>query len=83
MTVVRRRKGRVTSSHPARLLSAKPLYVTNLGAAYAGDSLDLIKLLPARSVNAIITSPPYALHFKKFLWKSQSGRICRLVSRVC
>ncbi len=51
--------------HPTALLSARPLYATDLGAAYAGDALDLIKLLPSRSVNAIITSPPYALHFKK------------------
>jgi len=52
-------------SHPAFLLSAKPLYATDLGAAYAGNAFDLIKLLPSRSVNAIVTSPPYALHFKK------------------
>src|SRR5437870_7551123 len=47
------------------LLDAKPVYATNLGASYAGDSRHLIKLLPDRSVKAIITSPPYALHFKK------------------
>lgn len=53
--------------HPARLLSskAKPLYATAFGAAYSGDSRKLIKLLPSESVNAIVTSPPYALHFKK------------------
>jgi DNA modification methylase len=51
--------------HPSALLSVGPLYATDLGAAYAGDALELIKLLPSRSVNAIITSPPYALHFKK------------------
>jgi DNA modification methylase len=51
--------------HPAALLSAKPRYGTGLGAAYRGDALDLLKLLPPRSVDAIITSPPYALHFKK------------------
>ena len=64
---VRRRKGRTASRkrHPAALLSAKPLYVTHSGGAYAGDALDLIKQVPSHSVNAIITSPPYALHFKK------------------
>jgi site-specific DNA-methyltransferase (cytosine-N4-specific) len=51
--------------HPAALISARPLYATKLGAAYVGDALDLIKQLPSRSVNAIVTSPPYALHFKK------------------
>src|SRR5262245_27530820 len=59
------RRGKKRGSHPAALLSARPLYATGLGAAYAGDALDLIKLLPNRSVNTIITSPPYALHFKK------------------
>src|SRR5690242_13130568 len=51
--------------HPADLLSARPTYVTATGAAYAGDSREVLGLLPSRSVNAIITSPPYALHFKK------------------
>jgi DNA modification methylase len=51
--------------HPAKLLSANPLYGTKLGAAYSGDALDLLKLVPSHSVHAIITSPPYALHFKK------------------
>ena len=35
------------------------------GATYAGDALELLKLLPSRSINAIVTSPPYSLHFKK------------------
>src|SRR5262249_30889606 len=67
--VVRALKSNITKqgrgSHPTALLSAKPFYATELGAAYAGDALDLLKLLPAHCVNAIITSPPYALHFKK------------------
>lgn len=43
----------------------KPLYATELGAAIVGDSLQVMRDLPANSVNAVITSPPYALHFKK------------------
>ncbi len=58
-------KRRFPKRHPSDLVSIEPLYATNLGAAYAGDASDLLKLLPSRSVNAIITSPPYALHFKK------------------
>lgn len=50
---------------PAKLLNAKPIYATELGAAYVGDSRQLMTLLPPGSVNAIITSPPYALHSKK------------------
>src|SRR5262245_23557528 len=59
------RRKRLDRSHPARLLVASPRYATDLGAAYVGDSLKLLRLLPARSVSAIITSPPYALKFKK------------------
>jgi DNA modification methylase len=47
----------------ARLLT--PLYKTELGAAYVGDSLEMLQSLPTSSVNLVITSPPYALHFKK------------------
>ncbi len=52
--------------HPARLLAARePLYRTARGAAYACDSLELLREMPAETVKAVITSPPYALHFKK------------------
>lgn len=40
-------------------------YRTSRGAAYAGDSLELLRALPAASVSLVLTSPPYALHFKK------------------
>jgi DNA modification methylase len=42
-----------------------PVYSTSLGAAYAGDSVALMAQLPDRSVNLVVTSPPYALEFKK------------------
>lgn len=51
--------------HPSHLSHLKPAYRTRLGAAYAADSLAFLIGLPSKSVNAIITSPPYALHFKK------------------
>src|ERR1044072_2938334 len=51
--------------HPARLLSQRPLYRTDLGAAYTEDALRILRALPDATVNAVITSPPYALHFKK------------------
>jgi site-specific DNA-methyltransferase (cytosine-N4-specific) len=44
---------------------AKPAYVTPLGATYAGDALDLLRGMQDASVNLVMTSPPYALHFKK------------------
>jgi DNA modification methylase len=40
-------------------------YRTELGAAYLTDSLAALRELPPDSINLIITSPPYALHFKK------------------
>jgi site-specific DNA-methyltransferase (cytosine-N4-specific) len=43
----------------------EPVYSTDFGAAYLGDSLQMLRKLPDGSINAVITSPPYALHFKK------------------
>jgi DNA modification methylase len=51
--------------HPASLLQLRPVYATDLGAAYAGDARKLLTKLPSGSAKAIITSPPYALRFKK------------------
>lgn len=52
--------------NPKRLLPGHdPLYITNYGSAYVGNSLELMRQLPERSINAVVTSPPYALHFKK------------------
>ena len=42
-----------------------PFYVTDYGAAYLGDAQRLLRDLPDECVNLIVTSPPYALHFKK------------------
>ncbi len=41
------------------------MYATDRGAAYCGDSIELMRSMPADSVNLVVTSPPYALHFKK------------------
>ncbi|MBI5155571.1 site-specific DNA-methyltransferase [Candidatus Poribacteria bacterium] len=43
----------------------KPLYQTDLGAAYCADSLAVLRQLETESADLVITSPPYALHFKK------------------
>lgn len=42
-----------------------PYYTTTMGSAYLGESLDLMRELPAESVNLVMTSPPFALVFKK------------------
>jgi len=44
---------------------ATPLYSKAYGAAYVGDSLSLMRLLPDASVNLVLTSPPFALTSKK------------------
>jgi site-specific DNA-methyltransferase (cytosine-N4-specific) len=46
-------------------LPYKPNYTTTLGLAYVADSHELLGSLPADSVDLVVTSPPYALHFKK------------------
>lgn len=53
------------SRAPIWLLRSSPSYVTRRGAVYLGDSLALLEQMPADSVNLVITSPPYALEFKK------------------
>lgn len=54
------------SEHPKRLIrSREPVYETFRGAAFVGDALQLMRELPAESVDLVLTSPPYALHFQK------------------
>jgi DNA modification methylase len=52
-------------SHSSSLLDGKPYFRSEHGAAYLGDSLELLRSLPTGKVNLVVTSPPYALHFKK------------------
>ena len=42
-----------------------PLYTTNYGAAYVGDSLLLLDQLEADSIDLVLTSPPFALQRQK------------------
>jgi DNA modification methylase len=48
-----------------RVLRDAERYHTPLGTAYCGDSLQLLLAIPDESVQAIITSPPFALRRKK------------------
>jgi site-specific DNA-methyltransferase (cytosine-N4-specific) len=52
----------------------KPLYETNLGKAYCADSLELLPTIPSGSVDLVVTSPPYALHFKKEYGNADQGQ---------
>ena len=47
------------------LNTLSPYYRTPFGRAYLTDSLVGLRDIPDGSVNLIVTSPPYALHFKK------------------
>lgn len=42
-----------------------PAYVTDRGAAYCGDSIELLAELPDESINLVVTSPPFALQRQK------------------
>ena len=42
-----------------------PTYKTSWGAAYSGDSLPWLRSIPDASIDLVLTSPPYALEFKK------------------
>jgi DNA modification methylase len=42
-----------------------PAYYTSMGAAFIGDSRELLEDLPDSSVNLVITSPPFALRRQK------------------
>jgi site-specific DNA-methyltransferase (cytosine-N4-specific) len=46
-------------------MKTEPVYSTSLGQAYCADSLAAMAELPSDSINLVMTSPPYALHFKK------------------
>ena len=46
-------------------LSSSPAYSTQLGAAFVGDSMQLLADMPDGSVNLVITSPPFALQRQK------------------
>ncbi len=41
------------------------VYSTPFGSLFCGDSRELLAALPDNSIDLVVTSPPYALHFKK------------------
>jgi len=45
----------------AAMVLENPLYTTNYGAAYIGNSLELLEQISSDSINLVITSPPFAL----------------------
>lgn len=54
------------STHPRILIpEQQPIYETTWGAAFVGDAEQLLGEIPDESVDLVVTSPPYALHFEK------------------
>ena len=47
------------------MILPNPLYTTDSGAAYLGDSLKLLDQLESDSIDLVLTSPPFALQRKK------------------
>lgn len=46
-------------------MQSKPLYYTDKGRAFVGDSFDLLAELPDNSIDLVMTSPPFALRRQK------------------
>ena len=56
----------MTSPSPVTdLLSHSAAYSTDNGAAYLGDSRDLLEDLPSNSIDLVVTSPPFELAHQK------------------
>lgn len=58
-------KRRMPNGKLPKPTKSAPYFKTKRGAAYLGDAKELLNALPDSSINLILTSPPYALHFKK------------------
>jgi site-specific DNA-methyltransferase (cytosine-N4-specific) len=58
-------------------VEAELLYGTKLGKAYVADALAFAASMSTGSVNLIMTSPPYALHFKKEYGNADQGEYIR------
>lgn len=55
-------------------------YRTGLGAAVCADSLEVLRNLPDSCVDLLLTSPPYALHFKKEYGNADQGQYVKWFS---
>jgi DNA modification methylase len=51
--------------HPSTLVEQAPAFSTGAGAIFRGDAAALLASLPDACADLVVTSPPYALHFKK------------------
>lgn len=64
----------MTDSPPAAtLMNSEAEYQTKLGAAYQGDSRDLLTELPDNCIDLVVTSPPFALQHQKEYGNEEQG----------
>ena len=61
----------------------KKHYKTPLGTAYCSDAIDILSDLKDDSVDLIVTSPPYALHFKKEYGNADQENYIDWISPFC
>lgn len=61
----KQRASKVSTGSRTQIAGFSPYYTGRHGAAFLGDSLDLLAALPDQQVNLILTSPPFALTRKK------------------
>lgn len=55
----------MNNGHGRPIVNKPAVYKTELGAAFRGDSLELLAELPDESVQLVLTSPPFALQRQK------------------
>lgn len=58
-------------------------YTTPLGIAHCADAIDVLASTPDESVDLVVTSPPYALHFKKEYGNADQNRYIEWISPFC
>ena len=59
--------------NPVDVFGLGAFYTTPRGGAVLGDSLEVLGKLPDESIDLVVTSPPYALHFKKEYGNADQG----------
>lgn len=61
----------------------KKHYNTSLGTAYCADAIDILSDLKDDSIDLVVTSPPYALHFKKEYGNVDQDKYVEWISPFC
>ncbi|WP_449276670.1 DNA-methyltransferase [Leucobacter sp. GX24907] len=51
----------------------EPVFANERATLYLGDAVDLLPLLPAASIDALVTDPPYGLSFNGQAWDDATG----------